>query len=460
MVLCAYYGNAFPHHLHSHPCPLVQVAMEVLQESIPVKGAQDHTATLKYTRHGPVVYQDTLRNKAYAVRCAWLEPGGAPYLASLRMDQARTWEEFRAACNYSHIPGENMVWADTDGNIGWQAVGIAPVRKHSSGMVPVPGDGRFEWDGYLPIIEKPHSLNPDKGYIATANQNVTPGDYTHWDALGFTWSDPFRGDRIEEVLGGGGPFDMEAMKSLQVDYLSLPARELVPYLKDLPLEGRADEARARLLDWDFRLEPESVTAAIYVAWENAIADLADQTFIPESVKPHLRSLQLEKVVQWIREPAKRFRTPGARDLFLKEAFETALSELSERLGPDMDRWQYGQTALKHIEITHPLSALVADSISRGWDLGPLPRGGNGYTPGSTGNNYNQSSGATFRVIIPVGDWDRSLGINSPGQSGDPNSPYYDNLFEMWAADRYFPMHYSRDSIVKHADSKWVLRPKN
>jgi penicillin amidase len=125
----------------------------------------------------------------------------------------------------------------------------------------------------------------------------------------------------------------------------------------------------------------------------------------------------------------------------------------------MDQWQYGQTKLKHIEIKHPLSGLVADSLSRGWDLGPTSRGGNGYTPGSTGNNYNQSSGATFRVIVPLGDWDRALGINSPGQSGDPESPYYDNLFELWARDGYFPLYYSRDSIMKHADSKWMLLPK-
>ena len=433
--------------------------MELIREAIPVKGEPDYAVELKYTRHGPVVFEDTKNHKAYAVRCAWLEPGGAPYLASLRIDQARTWEEFREACNYSHIPGENMVWADTAGNIGWQAVGIAPVRKNFSGMVPIPGDGRYEWEGYLPIVEKPNSLNPGSGFIATANQNVTPEEYTHWDAIGFTWSDSFRGRRIEEVLSEEGPFDMEDMKSLQVDYLSLPARELVHYLRELPLEGKAEQARSLLMDWDFRLEPGSVAAAIYVAWENAIGDLADQTFIPESVKAYIRWLQTEKVLQWIREPGDHFRSPKERDAFLKKAFETALWELSERLGPNMDQWQYGQTKLKHIEIKHPLSGLVADSLSRGWDLGPTSRGGNGYTPGSTGNNYNQSSGATFRVIVPVGDWDRALGINSPGQSGNPESPYYDNLFELWARDGYFPLYYSRDSIMKHADSKWMLLPK-
>ena len=131
--------------------------MSLIEETIKVKNHPEETVVLRYTRHGPVTYIDSTNFKAYAVRCAWLEPGGSPYLASLRMDQAKNWEEFRAACNYSHIPGENMIWADKKGNIGWQAVGIAPIRRNWSGLVPVPGDGRYEWDGYLPITDKPHS---------------------------------------------------------------------------------------------------------------------------------------------------------------------------------------------------------------------------------------------------------------------------------------------------------------
>jgi penicillin amidase len=433
--------------------------MEVIREAIPVKGKPDHTADLKYTRHGPVVFEDKKRHMAYAVRCAWLEPGGAPYLASLRMDQAKTWEEFREACNYSHIPGENMVWADTAGNIGWQAVGIAPVRKNFSGLVPVPGDGRYEWEGYLPIVEKPSSLNPASGYIATANQNVTPDDYEHWEAIGYSWSDSYRGRRIEEVLGGGGKMDLEGMKSLQVDYFSIPARTLVPFLEELQLKGPAGEALEYLKGWDYVLSPEAIAGAIYVAWENEIKKQARLTFVPEEAQGYIRSLQLERILQWVENPEVMFESPESRDAFLKQTFEAGIRELTDRLGPDMSHWEYGQKALKHIEISHQLSGLVADSLSRGWDLGPLPRGGNGYTPGSTGNNFNQSSGATFRVIVPVGDWDRALGINSPGQSGDPESPYYDNLFELWARDGYFPLYYSRDSIVKYADSRHIFLPR-
>ena len=167
--------------------------MTVIAEEIPVKGEDPHRAEFKYTRHGPVVFENHGERVAYAVRAAWLEPGGAPYLASLRMDQARTWEEFVEACNYSNIPGENMIWADREGNIGWQAVGIAPIRRNWSGLVPVPGDGRYEWDGYLPITAKPSVHNPPEGYFATANNHLTPPDYPYMDAIGFEWSDRIGG---------------------------------------------------------------------------------------------------------------------------------------------------------------------------------------------------------------------------------------------------------------------------
>ena len=131
---------------------------KIIKELISVKGAPSEEVALYYSHHGPVTYLNEKKHIAFAVRCAWLETGGSPYLASLRMDQAKTWEEFQEACTYSNIPGENMIWADTQGNIGWQAVGIAPVRNNHSGLVPVPGDGRYEWAGYLPIIQKPNEL--------------------------------------------------------------------------------------------------------------------------------------------------------------------------------------------------------------------------------------------------------------------------------------------------------------
>ena len=438
------------------------VTMETIAEIIKVKNEPDVLTELNYTLHGPVTYIDTIRLKAYAVKCAWLEPGGSPYLASLRMDQAKTWEEFQAACNYSHIPGENMIWADKKGNIGWQAVGIAPIRNNFSGLVPVPGDGRFEWDGYLPIIEKPNALNPSKGFIATANQNVIPEDYDHWNAVGYTWSDPFRGNRLHEVLDNGQNLTLENLRDLQVDDYSIPARTLVPLLLNLKLSMSAAEALAKLSNWNYRLEANSIEAAIYVAFENELAKMAHSRFVPEKIKNQIRRLSLTKIILWLMNPdPEKFGSDPTtgRNQFLGEAFENGIVYLTENLGSDMNTWQYGQPKFKHTFMEHALSQYVDDVTQAKLNLGPLPRGGNAYTPGSTGSNNRQSSGASFRMIINTGDWDAAIATNGPGQSGNPESPYYRNLFESWANNEYFPVYYEHTKIESVSAEKIKLVPK-
>ncbi|HNR08266.1 MAG TPA: penicillin acylase family protein [Saprospiraceae bacterium] len=179
---------------------------KTIADTVRVKGHSPVKIEHRYSVHGPVVFVDTLRNLAYAVRCAWLETGAAPYLASLRMNQARSWAEFRQACAYSFVPAENMVWADRKGNIGWQAVGLAPVRKNHSGMVPVIDHVTHEWSGYQPVLERPGAFNPREGFIATANENLTPPAYPYMQSIGYNWADPYRGMRIREVLQGAGDF--------------------------------------------------------------------------------------------------------------------------------------------------------------------------------------------------------------------------------------------------------------
>ena len=435
--------------------------MRIIQESIPVKGQKAEKVDLKYTRHGPLVFEDKENHLAYAVRCGWLEVGGSPYLASLRMDQAKNFKEFRAACNYSNIPGENMIWADRAGNIGWQAVGIAPIRRNWSGMVPVPGDGSYEWDGYLPIIAKPHVFNPENGIFYTANANVTPNDYPHFDAVGFDWSDPFRQTRVAELLHNGRRHSLMDMAQYQTDYLSIPARQLVPFLKQL--ESKKDvveKARLMLLDWDYRLEPHSIAAGIYNTWERQLMQEMKTRMVPEKALPYAR-IQLKKVIDWLVLPDNKFgQNPiDGRDTFLIHCLEKAVDVLVEKLGTDIKKWQYGQTAYKHIVLKHPLSNAVNPAVRAKLEVGPAPRGGNGHTVNSTGGNDNQSSGASFRIIVDTGDWDACLGTNSPGQSGDPEHPHYRDLFDIWAKDQYFPVFYSREKVERVQDEVIRLIPK-
>ncbi len=432
--------------------------MSVITERIPVKGQEDVQVDLRYSRHGPVTHIDSVNFKAYAVRCAWMEPGGSPYLASLRMDQAKSWEEFREACNYSHIPGENMIWADKEGNIGWQAVGIAPIRRNFSGMVPVPGDGRYEWDNYLPIVEKPNVYNPAVGYFATANENVTPESYELWDAIGFQWADPFRGDRIAEVLGNGKKLTIEDMQVLQTDYFSIPARMLIPLLMDLKMDSeKIDRARALLSDWDYRLSPESRAAAIYVSWENELRNNFYQYFPDTEAQQYIPVIQFSRILSWILD-ADSFIAQN-RDAYLAGAFENALSRLEALQGADPQKWIYGHESFKHVKIKHPLGEVVNADLQQQLNTSVIPRGGNQYTPGATGSNYNQTHGATFRIIVDVNDWDASVGMNSPGQSGDPESPYYKNLYKKWAADEFFPVHFSRERVEANAQESVRLVPE-
>ena len=436
--------------------------MTVITEEIPVKGQAPHKAEFKYTRHGPVVFEDPGNDVAYAVRAAWLEPGGAPYLASLRMNQAKTWEEFVEACNYSNIPGENMVWADREGNIGWQAVGIAPVRRNWSGLVPVPGDGRYEWDGYLPIRAKPSVYNPPEGFFATANNHLTPADYPHMDAIGYEWSDPYRWARAVEVLGSGRLHSMADMMALQTDYLSIPARTLVPMLRHVhPAGDDVERARQLLLEWDFVLTPESVAAAVYVAFESRLRGNVNGLFIPAGQRRHLRGMALIKVIGHLTTPGGEFGDDpiAGRDAVLLRSLEEAVAALREKLGGDMDRWRYGQPGYKHATIFHPLSRAAPAEIAARLTVGTHPRGGYSHTLNNTGGGDNQTSGASFRIIVDTGDWDRTVGSNTPGQSGDPDSPFYGNLFELWANDRFFPVFYSRERVESVAAGRWVLTPR-
>ncbi len=434
--------------------------MNSVTETFKVKGGKDTTVTLYFTHHGPVTKIDAVRRKAYAIRCAWLEPGGAPYLASLRIDQATNWEEFRDACAYSHIPGENMIWADKKGNIGWQAVGITPIRTTHSGMVPVPGDGRFEWNGFLPIKERPHLLNPSKGFFATANQHVTPSDYPHMRTIAYTWADDYRGNRVNEVLGKMTKSTIEQSMALQTDYYSIPARELVPMIIGFSFsDSLTEESRARLKQWDKRLEPNSIGAGIYIMWEREITQVLRKRFTPSLAASYI-TVQTSTLIKWLNNPEQIFPLDpiGERNQLLKITFETAVQRMKVRFGNDMNQWKYGQINYKHVQIKHPLSALVSDSLRKQIDLGPFPRGGSGLTPNANGNADNQTAGASFRFITDLSDWDKAVMTNTPGQSGDPSTPFYQNLFEEWATNRFFPAYYSKSKIINAAAGKIMLMP--
>jgi penicillin G amidase len=438
-------------------------SMNVIRESIPVKGEAPVSVELKYTRHGPVVFEDKTHHKAYAVRAAWREIGSAPYLASLRMDQSHSWQEFWDACSYSRIPAENMIWADRDGNIGYQAVGIAPQRPNWSGLVPVPGDGRYEWDGFLPIKALPHVLNPEKGFYNTSNEYQIPRGWPYKDALHYVWASPYRAESVAEFLSSGRRFSVADMVELQNNDLSIPARSLVPLLRDIEMpNSAAAQATSRLLHWNDVLDKDSVEAGIYEMWQRRLIANVREVVVPKPARAvfGMGLPQMSRIVSWMDAPEGRFGADpiAGRNALLVKSLEEALGELSKRFGPDMEKWKLG--AYHYARIFSPMTDAVRPDLQEKFDVGNFPRGGDGFTVTGIYGGDNQIAGGSFKIIVDTEIWDNSVGLNSPGQSGDVNDPHYRDLYELWARGKYFPIFYSRSKVESVAERTFVLSPSS
>lgn len=433
------------------------VDMMTEQTTITVKGQGDVTATLKYSIHGPVLHEDHENNIAYGLKAAWLDIGATPYLASLRMDQAQTFEEFREACSFSGLPGENMVWADKNGTIGWQSVGLTPVRFGWDGSLPIPGDGEYEWNGYVPIKQMPHVTNPKEGWYGTANNHNVPAGYPN--IFSDFYSDPARIYRMIEVMHEARDQTIENSMRLQYDTKSMNAEKLTPYIARLSLNGRARSAQSLLEDWDHRLDRDSAAAAIFDIWESNMRAIL-RTIILENIEQgQIPSLSKQKLKDWIENPPRWVfgnNPERRRDEIMTESLERTVTYLSEQQGRNMDNWQYGD--IHYAQIINPFSHLVSTERASQLDTQVLPRGGGSNTLNAVGGDRRQSSGASFRMIVDTADWDTAVGTNTPGQSGNPTSKYYKNLFENWNKGEYFPMYYSRDQINDNAGLILKLNP--
>ena len=206
--------------------------------------------------------------------------------------------------------------------------------------------------------------------------------------------------------------------------------------------------------WDKKLSKSSIEAGIYIEWQNQLFLEVNKKFIPENVSKYIY-MQLFKVIERISK-----MNINERKELLNQTFNSTIDNLKEKFGENPDNWVYGQENFKHVKIYHPLEKVVNDSIKDIIGLKSYPRGGDGYTPGSTSNSLNQRSGGSFRVMIDTGNWDNSYATNSPGQSGDPDSKFYDNLYEDWANDVYFPLLFSKSKVLLNLSERTVFKPKN
>jgi penicillin G amidase len=449
--------------------------LEIVSEVIAVRGAEPVSVDLKFTRHGPVIHEDAERRTAFAVRAAWLETGMAPYLASIALMSARDWPSFQAAAEHWKSPGENLIYADTANNIGWQPAALVPVRPNWNGLLPVPGDGRYEWAGFVTAPDLPAELNPPRGWIATANQRNADASGAGGVQVGFEWEPPFRFQRICQVLDAAQAATVPDSEKLQNDYVSLPARPLCALLSELTCaDARAARAVSLLANWDQVIDASSAGAALFEVWLRSHLRPALLTSALASGVPPDR---LAAVPDLLAHPANRTgdaridlalieqarSTPAGKAelaVILEQTLAAAMRHLEELLGPDPAVWTWG--ALHTADLVHPLARAGrlagADPLAR---LGPQPKGGSGDTVGAApygAASFTQNSGASLRLVLDVGGWDNSVAMNSPGQSGDLASPHYADLYQAWARGENVPLLYTRERIEAVAEHRLVLQP--
>jgi penicillin amidase len=441
--------------------------MRVERETIKVRGELPRQVTLRFTRHGPVLHVDATRQRAYVLRWVGSEPGTAGYLRSLALNRATNWPQFREAVAGWKVPSENIIYADVEGNIGWVASGMAPIRPNWNGLLPVPGDnGAYEWNGFLAIDDLPQSFNPAQGFIATANNNILPAGYPRM--LGYEWSAPHRANRIIEVLTAAQTSQQKLTvadsERLQHDATSLVARAVCGGLRTAqklragaaPTGGAGAQERAKAIAmlgaWDHVISRDSAAAALFEIWmpkfsvalQRALVAAADQPFAGAA-------MSTERVMDAV---ARAGSDPQVGGVLLGAALDEAWRDATQRMGPDPAQWSWGR--IHRVYWEHPLASTPARRAV--FNLPDAPRSGDAQTPLATSAGGRQVHGASFREVIDLGDWDRSTATNVPGQSGQPGSRFYGNLLPLWVGEQYYPLVYSRRAVEANAAARLELRP--
>ena len=425
---------------------------------------------LKFTEHGPVIYEDATRHRAYALKWVGELPGTAGYLPALALVRAKNWDEFQTAAASYKVPSENLIYADKRGNIGWIAAGLAPLRRGWDGLFPVPGDtGEYEWAGYLNAAEHPLEYDPGQHFLATANNNILPRGYSH--QLAYYWASPERYQRIVEELGKQSKFDVADFERIQQDTVSLVAQDFAELVKLWnPSDDRGAEVKNLFRAWDGNLAVDSKVALIYEIWLNRL-----------SSKLTLKVLPVPRTNP--RGVLAALKTCPQLDQLLSKSLDEAFREIERRLGPDQVRWTWGN--LHKAYFRHPLNlgtppdareeraapppaefgldsaAASRERLLDTLDLKPVPRPGDANTINASGGGpgFTAAFGASYRQVIDLSDWDRSEMTNTPGESGVPGNKHYDDLLGPWARGEYHPMPFSRAAVERAAEERIMLVPQ-
>ncbi|PFA67774.1 penicillin acylase family protein [Bacillus sp. AFS015802] len=435
----------------------------IIKEPIKVKDRETIPYVVTITRHGPVISEFAHQNdgeKVMSMRWTALDPS-LELLAIVNINKAKNWDEFEEALKDFHVPTQNFVFASKDGTIAYKANGKIPIRKKGDGLLPVPGwDPDYEWQGFIPFEELPKVINPEEGFVATANNKVVTDDYPYH--ISHHWAQPYRYMRISEYLKGKDELTLSDMRKLQMDQKNLHAREFVPILTHDLKRGSltADQRNAIeiLKSWNGRDDKDLAAPLIFHQWMNEISTGLFQKDIPEDMMKLFEGRQ-SVVDELIRkahdgEESEWFSDRGGYGPFLTSSLAKALDELGEAYGSSMDEWKWGMYHKVYFE--HPLSG--ASPILKKFlnDRGPVPVGGSRVTVEAA--SYNEEGivnhGASWRFVIDASDMANGYHIVGPGQAGHYKSEWYQNQIDAWVNGEYH-----KTSLKGQTGDRLILNPE-
>lgn len=459
----------------------------VIEEVIHVRRSEPIVEEVHVTRHGPVVSPALDgEERVLSLRCSSLEP--TQPCAILDLDRAASWDDFRRALSRWQIASLSFVYADVDGNIGYQLTGRIPIRARSSGLVPVPGwTGEHEWQGYVPWESMPHVLNPRTHYVVSANNRLVPDGYPYH--ISHEWADGFRARRIRDLLVARERHDVESFQEMQSDLYSLAAAAFREHMLQASAEDEVGASALSLLRaWDCRIGAESAAAALYEVWRfhllrNVFGEklgdevvyylglsrsvLAHTSVYKVRVASHLLRLLRERPASWFGSAGpeasaagstgKSGRWPRDWDEAIQRSFREAVTFLRATLGDDPRAWRWGD--LHQLTFRHVIGA---SALGRLLNRGPFPVGGDSDTICQAAVDVAapflaQGTTVSYRMIADLADFDRSVAVLPCGQSGHPGSRHYADQLLLWRRGGYHPMPFSRGAVLSSAAHRLVLR---
>ncbi|WP_083633582.1 penicillin acylase family protein [Alkalihalophilus pseudofirmus] len=417
----------------------------VYDELIKVKDEEDVHYEVVETRHGPIISEFAHDDDdEYALALRWTAHLPSPELeAVLKFNKATDWDSFSEALESFHTPAQNFVFADVNGTIAYRANGLIPIRSKGDSLIPVPGwTGEYEWEGFIPWEELPTVVNPEHGFIATANNKIVNDEYPYH--ITHTWAQPFRQQRIYDVLGSGDTFTTEDMKQLQNDIHNLQAEEMLPILlnsveESAELRDEDQQALKLLREWDFKDHKDLGAPLIFHLWMQQISDELFKDRIDESMM-ELFDNRAGAVDELIRradrgEKSEWIEAQGGIDQLLLTSLQATTDRIVELQGRDANDWNWGE--FHSVAFAHPLSSVAPLHLL--FNSEPTPMSGSRVTVMAASWNAetgNVTNGAGWRGVMDLSDLSRSEHVVGPGQSGHVRSPWYHNQIKDWTQAGY------------------------